>query len=305
MAFTFPTSPANGDTHTQGGILYRYNSTLDQWIGTTYNTDGGVRASLLDILNTGTDGQVLSLDSDSDAFRWVDQASGGGAATAPVQANFVAAGASGTFVVPASVSQVSVFAIGGGGGGVYNAHGRAAAGGAGGVGFLLAQSVVPGETITYTCGIGGSSPNAIAQNSTRYSGGTGVSAVVTTTNWTMTATGGTGGSVVGNDSNGSTRIGGTSGSVSTTGTIDASGGLRSTTGGSTDYGTWINFWIAGSFAAQDVIGPIQAQTNQNGTATQTWVPTETSRPGVLGSRGQYNSASAGAGAGGGVIFIYN
>ena len=52
MAFTFPTSPTNGQTYVMGGVTYTYNSANDTWVG---STSGG--ASVTTGLITGTAAQ--------------------------------------------------------------------------------------------------------------------------------------------------------------------------------------------------------------------------------------------------------
>ena len=59
----FPTTPANGDTHTVGSVTWSYNSTTDIWAQANTSGSGGGATTLTDLgITDGTNGQVLTTD---------------------------------------------------------------------------------------------------------------------------------------------------------------------------------------------------------------------------------------------------
>lgn len=79
-----------------------------------------------------------------DATAWIAKISGSKTFTS-----------SGTFTVPASVTQIQIFCVGGGGGGGFGRGSYAGAGGAGGYTKTVTVSVAPGQQIAVNIGAGG------------------------------------------------------------------------------------------------------------------------------------------------------
>ena len=137
----------------------------------------------------------------------------------PQEANFTS---SGSWVVPADVTEISVLVVGGGGGGGHDdavsAHG-AGGGGGGGVCYTGKLAVTPGDTWTVTVGGGGAGGTSGA------SGTDGAASTLISGSTTIQAEGGGGGGgdgLVGED--GGSGGGGGEGEVGGAATQDASGG---------------------------------------------------------------------------------
>lgn len=143
----------------------------------------------------------------------------------PRQVAFVAAGAD-TWDVPANVTRIRVFAVGAGGGGGFRAgsnHGGG--GGAGGV-AIGTFTVAPGDTVSYTVGLGG----AGAPNGPDADGSDGADTSVTVGAVTIFGRGGIGGKGAAS-SFGGAGGGATNGDVQIPGGSAASGESRGGMGG--------------------------------------------------------------------------
>ncbi len=127
-------------------LIFNISNAQNVGIGTTspaekldvsgnINVSGTIKANGTD----GTAGQVL-MKNTSGNLAWGE--------TSPYK-NVIAINQSGTWMVPANVTDVFVEAWGGGGGGAY------AGGGAGGAYAYRSGKVSPGESITITIGTGG------------------------------------------------------------------------------------------------------------------------------------------------------
>jgi len=109
-----------------------------------------------------------------------------------------------SFVIPANIIEMRIFAIGAGGGGGGGAHSTAGGGGgAGGISYKTFAN--PSGTVSYTIGNGGSGQNGPAN------GGSGENTVVTFGATTLTGNGGGGGIYTGNGGAGGSYSGGDAG----------------------------------------------------------------------------------------------
>jgi hypothetical protein len=71
MAFSFPTSPTNGQTFVQGSVTFTYNSTLDQWVGAAGGSSGPTTGVI-----TGTAAQDYQVAATAPGTRSVAGANG-------------------------------------------------------------------------------------------------------------------------------------------------------------------------------------------------------------------------------------
>ncbi|CAN5950596.1 unnamed protein product [Sphagnum jensenii] len=146
---------------------------------------------------------------------------------------------SGSWTAPAGVSQVIVYACGGGGGGA-NGAGGAGAGGGGGAGVIAicrTSTVVPGTAYPVTVGSGGSAGTAGGSstfNDVTAPGGAGGSGVNGGAGSLVSSAAGSGGSSTGAGGAGAAGLGFTGGSGGSNGTGNTSGGGG---GGGGDGGT--------------------------------------------------------------------
>ena len=145
---------------------------------------------------------------------------------------------SGSFVVPAMVTEInitSIVAAGGGGSAVWFCGDGFPGGGGGSGGFQTSQTlaVVPGETVNVTVGAGGAPSSFVVCSTTSRYGLPGGDSTITTSAGSITVTGGAGG-IYGQPGTGGAggSPGGTSGS---TGVMPYYGGAGGTNG--TGYGS--------------------------------------------------------------------
>lgn len=207
--------------------------------------------------------------------------------------------ASGTWTVPAGVTNFYVVCVGGGGGGGGNNNADDAAsagvdGGYGGYGGVsIAEFLVNGATATVTVGAGGAGTNT-------GNGGTGGTSSVVHNGITVSATGGQGGFSSGEKVNGADGASGAaSGSYWFTGNLT---NLRQTCGegightGIVKLGTSNNIMLA---QADTVTRPRGASS----TAAVAWSTGSAYGPGARGSGESAFSANDASGGYGGAVFI--
>jgi hypothetical protein len=200
---------------------------------------------------------------------------------------------SGSFTVPAGVTQLYVFATAGGGGGGAGSQlseppGTSRTGGRGGLGGAAGSfiTVTPGASISYTVGSGGA-----GSNTTNVGG----SAGGTTTVDTISCTGGGGGGAASSASNGSTGADG----------VGSGGNLTNSFG----FQTAVAYFPMGASTLSTVFtiigqGPFRANAS-SATAAVEYSTSGSLAAGAAGSGETGTSGSnASGGVGGVVIFVY-
>jgi hypothetical protein len=190
--------------------------------GGTFVTSSNIGSQSVNFATTAGNGGVTSVNSLS------------GAVSLPIGVQGQAFTSSGTFTIPANITNLKVTVVGGGGGGSSDTNPQSGkGGGAGGAAISYLTGLTPGNTLTVTVGAGGS--GGVFGSATGNNGSASTVSSGTQSITTITAGGGFGGPPSGNPGSGGTSSGGTI-NITGGGGAAGAGGNGSGMGGSSIFG---------------------------------------------------------------------